>query len=138
MMNAKRLLAILLLLALGGCIGPLALECRGTQERKPVAELLFGRKIGGRVAVSEAAWSRFVDAEIVPRFPDGLSVIDAAGRWRNRETNVVIREPSKIVLIAMRGEAEDQQRIDAIVEAYKRQFRQQSVGVIVRPACVSF
>jgi hypothetical protein len=29
-------------------------------------------------------------------------------------------------------------KIDAIVTAYKERFQQQSVGVVMRPACVSF
>jgi hypothetical protein len=38
----------------------------------------------------------------------------------------------------LRGRGDDQHRLDAIVAAYRRQFRQGSVGVIVRSACVSF
>jgi hypothetical protein len=49
-----------------------------------------------------------------------------------------VREPSKLVTIIMPADAEGQEKIDAIVAAYKRQFRQQSVGVVIRPACVSF
>ena len=33
---------------------------------------------------------------------------------------------------------EDIARLNEIAEAYKARFKQQSVGVIVRPACVSF
>jgi Protein of unknown function (DUF3574) len=29
-------------------------------------------------------------------------------------------------------------RIDEIVDAYKKRFRQKSVGVVIKPACVSF
>jgi hypothetical protein len=36
------------------------------------------------------------------------------------------------------GAADAQQKIDDIVAAYKGRFRQQAVGVIIRPACVSF
>jgi hypothetical protein len=36
------------------------------------------------------------------------------------------------------GQAEDIARLNEIVAAYKRRFKQQSVGMIVRPACVSF
>ena len=38
----------------------------------------------------------------------------------------------------MPGGDDDEARLDAIVKAYKREFRQHSVGVIVRPACVAF
>jgi hypothetical protein len=115
-----------------------SLQCSGAQKPAAVAELLFGRKIGNRIAVTESKWARFVDREITPRFPDGLSVVDAKGQWRDRERNVIVREPSKLVTIVLPGDPADQIRLGQIIEAYKRRFKQQSVGVIVRPACVSF
>jgi len=103
-----------------------------------VAELMFGRKIGDRIGVSEAQWARFVDREITPRFPDGLTVFDTRGQWRDTERNKIVREPSKLVQIVLPGKAEDTDRLNEIAAAYKTRFRQQSVGVIVRGACVSF
>jgi len=103
-----------------------------------VAELLFGRKIGDRIGVSEAAWARFLAREVTPRFPDGLTVINASGQWRDRERNKVVREPSKVVQIVLPGAADDEEKLAAVIEAYKREFHQQGVGLIVRPACVRF
>ena len=45
---------------------------------------------------------------------------------------------ASIVQIVLPGQAEDTARLNEIVAAYKRRFKQQSVGIIVRPACVSF
>jgi len=115
-----------------------ALQCHGMQKPAAVAELLFGRKTGNRHVVSEADWARFMDREITPRFPDGLSVVDAQGQWRDRKRNVIVHEPSKLVTIVLPGDAADDERLQQIIEAYKKWFRQQSVGLIVRPACVSF
>ena len=112
------------------------IECRLAQKPMVVADLLFGRNIGGRLGVTESRWSRFLAKEITPRFPDGLTVVDASGQWRDTEKNRIVREPSKLVTIIMPADA--QEKLDAIVTAYKRQFRQQSVGVVIRPACVSF
>jgi hypothetical protein len=113
-------------------------ECRGPTKPQQVAELIFGRSIGGRIEVDEAQWVLFVDNEITPRFPDGLTVFDAAGQWRDKTSNKITRESSKIVLIVLPGNAEDLARLNEIAEAYKRSFGQQSVGMILRPACVSF
>jgi hypothetical protein len=112
--------------------------CHGAQRRRDVAELLFGRDIGDRVGVSEAAWWRFVAHEITPRFPDGLTVTDARGQWRDPDSGRIVREPSKRVEIVLPGKGDDAARLDAVVSAYKRQFRQRSVGLIVQAACVSF
>ena len=101
-------------------------------------DLMFGRNIGGEVGVSEEQWTNFVASEISPRFPQGLSVDDALGQWRDRETNAIVKEPSKDVQIIVPQDAEVKGKIDAIVTAYKERFQQQSVGVVMRPACVSF
>jgi hypothetical protein len=128
------LLALLALAAgLRAAAAQPALECRGAQKPMAVAELLFGRSVG-----SETAWTRFVAREITPRFPDGLTIYDARGQWRPPGSQTITRERSKVVMIAMPGGAEDEQRLQQIVDAYKKQFRQQSVGLLIRPACVSF
>ena len=115
-----------------------AAACHGTQQRRDVAELLFGRDIAGALGVSEQTWRRFVAREITPRFPDGLTVTDARGQWRDPDSGRIVREPSKRVEIVLPGNADDAARLDAIVSAYKRHFRQRSVGLIVQSACVSF
>jgi hypothetical protein len=132
----RSVLAILLTLA-AVVVAQAQTECR-TGKPQQVAELMFGRKIGDRIAVTDAAWARFVDREITPRFPDGLSVIDARGQWRDTEKNRIVREPSKLVQIVLPGKAEDDQHLAEIAEAYKKKFQQQSVGIIVRAACVAF
>lgn len=114
------------------------IECSGAHKPQHVAELIFGRSIVGRVGVSEEQWMLFVDNEITPRFPDGLTVFEAAGQWWDKTNRKIIREPSKIVLIVLPGNPEDLARLNEIAEAYKRSFGQQSVGVIMRPACVAF
>jgi hypothetical protein len=114
------------------------LSCHDAQQPKLVAELLFGRDIGNRPGVSEAAWRSFVAHEITPRFPDGLTVIAATGQWRDPARKRIVREPSRLVMIVLPGNSDDQARLAAIVAAYKHRFQQHSVGVILQSACASF
>jgi hypothetical protein len=109
------------------------LQCSGGQQAWVVADLLFGRQ-----NVSEAGWARFIASEVTPRFPDGFTVLDARGQWRPPGGARIAKERSKVVMIAMPPGADNDARLQAVIDAYKRQFRQQSVGLIVRPACVSF
>ncbi len=132
------LIAILITAAIAAPVDAQTLTCRTGQASVAVAELMFGRKIGDRISVTQAAWAAFLDREVSPRFPDGLTVVDASGQWRDQTRNRVIHEPSKIVTLVLRDAARDQERIDQIVAAYKQRFRQQAVGVVIRPACVSF
>ncbi len=115
-----------------------ALSCHSGQQPRAVAELLFGRDIGQHVGVSEADWTRFVARELTPRFPDGLTVADTIGQWRDRDNGSIVREPSKHVEIVLPGNADDEARLDAAAAAYKTAFHQQSVAIIVHTACVSF
>lgn len=137
-MLIRAAVALMLVLALFRGADAQLLDCRGGQRPTQVAELMFGRNIGGRLGVNKADWSRFVDREILSRFPSGLTVLDAAGEWWDQDTNKIVREPSKLVQIVLPGEVEDITRLNEIVAAYKRRFKQQAVGMIVRPACVSF
>jgi hypothetical protein len=125
--------AALLLALTGSAVAQSEFQCSGAQKSWLVAELLFGRS-----NVSDAAWDRFLAAEVTPRFPDGLTVYDARGQWRNPQTNKISRERSKVVMIAMPPAADNDARLQAIIDAYKARFSQQSVGLILRPSCVSF
>ena len=133
-----RSIAILLIVLAFGSPAGAQLACSTPQKPQQVVDLLFGRKIGERAIVTEAQFGRFVDSEITPRFPDGLTVFTAYGQWRDTERNRIVREPSKIVTIVLPGKPEDGDRLTEIIEAYKKQFKQQSVGMVLRPACVSF
>jgi hypothetical protein len=126
------------MLAFTGSAGAQLVDCLGGQRPTQVAELMFGRNIGGRLGVNEAEWSRFLDNEILSRFPKGLTVMNAAGEWRDEASNRIVREPSKVVQIVLPGQVDDIARLNEIAAVYKRRFKQHSVVMIVRPACVSF
>jgi uncharacterized protein DUF3574 len=101
------------------------------------AELLFGPKIGDRVGVSESAFAQFVATEVTPRFPDGLTIVDARGQWRDGR-GTIIREPSKVMLLTFRDDAKKRADLGAIAAAYKQRFHQQSVLTAVRSVCATF
>jgi hypothetical protein len=112
--------------------------CNAPAQPMVQVEMMFGRDIGGRLGVSETTWSRFLAQEVTTRFPDGLSVIDAAGQWQDKTRSRVIREPSKLVTIVTADDAAARDKIDAIAQAYKKKFRQQSVGIVTRTVCAAF
>jgi hypothetical protein len=131
------LLAVVAVPVLSACT-VLPQACAPPAESMVSAELLFGRKIGDRIGVSEAAFAAFLAREITPRFPDGLTVVDARGQWRDQDRGAIVREPSKLVLLTFRDAPQKRENLSAIAEAYKRQFRQQSVLATLRASCVTF
>ena len=102
------------------------------------AQLFFGRSVAGRVPVSDAAWQAFVDGVMTPNFPDGFTVLDAQGQWRNPQTAEIAREPTKLVIIGVPRDAPLRARIDTVTSTYKQRFAQQSVGIVVADACAAF
>ncbi|WP_109447260.1 DUF3574 domain-containing protein [Azospirillum sp. TSH64] len=102
------------------------------------AQLFFGRNIGNEIGVSERDWTDFLNGEVTPRFPNGLTVTDGSGHWRDIETGRLVREPSKILTLLADGDPATLVLIREIVDLYKGRFHQQSVALVVRPVCVSF
>jgi uncharacterized protein DUF3574 len=102
------------------------------------AELYFGRSLAHGNRVSETQWAHFVAREITPRFPDGLTVFDAKGQWRDGAHGAIVREPSKVVVIVTADDAGARGRIDAVAAAYRQRFRQKSVGMVLEPVCAAF
>ena len=128
----------LVLVGLAGCAQMSPQGCPKAGMRA-TAELVFGRSSDNpaRPSVSEADFTRFLDEEVTPRFPDGLTVIDAQGRW-SAPAGAAIHEQSKMVMIVLPGHADDRAKLDALREAYKRRYHQQSVLLMTHGDCVSF
>jgi hypothetical protein len=105
-----------------------------TLPQKPMLdiELMLGR--GG---ASETRWQRFVAREVTPRFPDGLTVYETTGQWRDPATKVITHERSRVLRIIVPADSAPDE-IAAITDAYKKQFRQKSVGIVSREVCASF
>jgi len=103
-----------------------------------VAELFFGRGIKGRQPLTDAEWAEFTARTITPNFPDGFTVFDGEGQWRNPQTGQIAGDRTKILLVAAKREPDLARRLSAVIDAYKRQFHQQSVGIITRDSCAAF
>ena len=94
-------------------------------------ELMLGRTGG------DLKWRTFLAREVTPRFPDGLTVYETTGQWRDPATKVIMRERSRVLRIIVPADiARD--KITAVADAYKMQFRQKSVGIVARDVCAAF
>ena len=112
--------------------------CIAGGQETLVVDLMFGRNIGNRVGVSERAFRAFVDREVTSRFPDGFTLLDTIGQYRQPGSRTIVKEPGKQLTIALGDEQRDIPRVREVVEAYKARFRQQSVAVIAQRSCVAF
>ena len=101
-------------------------------------ELFFGSAQPGGSVVSEQEFRQFLDQEVTPRFPDGLTVFVGLGQFRHASGIVVQERSMLLVLLYPADQPGTASRIEAIRDAYKRRFRQESVLRLDTSARVSF
>lgn len=88
--------------------------------------------------ISEADWRNFLDREVTPRFPTGLSVVDVYGQWQGRREPAPERLRTKMLIIDYLDSQENRSKIAAIRAAWKQKTGAQSVMRVTEPADVSF
>ena len=108
------------------------------QQPMVVTELFFGRDIRGRQPLTEREWSDFAGATIAKEFPDGFTALDGEGQWLDPHSHAPVLERSKIVIAAAARGDDLAGRIARISDAYRTEFRQESVGVLTYNACGGF
>lgn len=101
------------------------------------SEVYFGMSTPGGELIAGDEWQEFVNTEITPRFPAGLSIIDTAGQWRNAGGHID-REPGKLLVLLHPDDAATDSAIEAIRRTYCTRFRQEAVMKVATPASVSF
>jgi hypothetical protein len=88
--------------------------------------------------LTEAQWRDFLDKEVTPRFPDGLSVLDVYGQWQGKQQKSPDRERSKVLVIDYPATSANAAKIEAIRTAWKQRTHAESVLKVTQPADVSF
>lgn len=155
--SALVLLATLLMACAGtpshpsAAIAPITASLEGDGARPAQAqgwvrsELYFG--IGGEdVAsaraqtdtISEEQWRAFLDREVTPRFPDGLTVFDAYGQWLFRGDPAPKRLRTRVLVVLHEDTPQRRADIEAIRLAWKQATGHQSVLWSRQPVEVSF
>jgi hypothetical protein len=90
-------------------------------------ELFFGTARPGGV-VTEEEFRLFLDQEVTPRFPDGLTVVEADGQFTGAD-GVLVKEESFVLVLLYPAETanESHRKIERIRRLYMRHFQQESV-----------
>ena len=88
--------------------------------------------------ISETEWRGFLDREVTPRFPSGLSVLDVYGQWQGKNETAPERLRTKMLIIDYPYTDENRTKIEAIRTAWKQKTGDQSVMRVTVPADVSF
>ena len=109
--------------------------CGDTSSAQLRTTLYFGteRPVG---TVSELEWQIFLRDEVTKRFPEGLTVWDAQGQWRNPNGSTY-QERSKVLLLVHADSPEARAFVLDVIARYRKMFDQQSVLWETARVCVS-
>lgn len=126
--------ALILMLGLAGCMSaPKPQACPTGQSQLRTAQLFLGARA---LSPDDRDLRRFVDQEVTPRFPDGVTVVNGGGQWKGSE-NRLIREASKVVLVVLPVSGDGGAKVEAVRTAYRTKFKQEPVVVLPPPACAA-
>ena len=134
--SAMRRCAVAALLLLVSAGTASATDCRPPLERWAQVELYLGRNIAGVGEVSERQFRDFLADAVTPRFPDGLTVAGVDGQFRVGKR--IIRERSKLLILLVPAADDVADKVAALVDAYTKRFRQQSVLHTETTVCLAF
>ncbi|ANP54125.1 hypothetical protein J2Z21_005413 [Streptomyces griseochromogenes] len=93
-------------------------------------QLFFGtERPDGGPAVTDEQFMAFVDHEVTPDFPNGLTVQNGRGQWRDARGRIEKERSYELILLYPVGDAVGSDRkIEEIRTAYEKAFGQESVG----------
>lgn len=104
-------------------------------------ELYFGRGQDDTASeITDEQWADFLDTEVTPRFPDGLTVLDGYGQFLNASGLIAQEDSTVLIILApMDPSGATSAQLDEIREAYKAEFDQESVlRTDTYPVCTAF
>ena len=141
----NRVLPFVLVVALAACASmdapsPVAGSDSACAPGIPVLDIkmFFGRAVRDRAPVSDADWQDFAASVLTPNFPDGFTVLDGRGQWRNPDTAAIVAEDAKVLAIVAPRTLETRARLDAVAAFYKERFNQLSVLIVTSDARAAF
>ncbi|MBI5101143.1 MAG: DUF3574 domain-containing protein [Nitrospirae bacterium] len=77
--------------------------------------------------IADSEWQYFVDFVIAPKFPDGITIVDAQREWINAQSRKMILERSKILVLLHKDGKSETEAIEYIRTSYKQLYRKNSV-----------
>jgi uncharacterized protein DUF3574 len=101
------------------------MDCGATSASQLRTTLYFGRT-RPKGSVSELEWQVFLRDEVTQRFPEGLTVWEAEGQWKT-PTGSIDHEQSKVLLLVHPDTPAARKSVQAVIEAYRKKFEQESV-----------
>jgi hypothetical protein len=91
-------------------------------------ELYFGTDKPGGGKVTADDWDKFLETEVTPRFPDGFTVLEGYGQFKDSGGKIVREASLVLVLFYPKKQREAVNlKIEELRANYKKHFNQESV-----------
>lgn len=131
--------AVACLLLVAGCAAGGDAVCPEGMDSFTELNVYFGLEKGSGETVTGEEWQSFLVDTVTPRFPDGLTVLDARGRWFDTDAGRLYRESIKLLNVLVSADAADAgvDAVRAVSDVYKQRFEQQAVFYTSLPACAA-
>lgn len=139
-MSIVRRLAILALSALAVAFVSLATAQAQAPWRNAdtlKTEVYFGLRLPDGKIVSEEDWNKFLAEAVVPRFPEGLTVIDAVGRSASSAKTGNPVNPTKVLILVHPNVGDSQEKLSQVKAEYRKRFGSTGVFHIDAPARIA-
>jgi hypothetical protein len=131
-----RLLAVALIALLAaGCVAN-APRCASGAQAAVLDQLYLGGSRPHGPEVSAAEWADFSRDEITPRFPQGFTVLEGQGQWRDADGGVA-QESSRMLQVVHPDDTVSDAAMADIAMRYKQRFGQEAVLRVRSPACMA-
>lgn len=105
---------------------PAPLRCPPGATEMVREVLYFGRSIPGGGEVTDSAWRQFLSDVVTPAFPEGLTVLNGNGQWRDANGSIA-SEKSTLLMLLHADDAAQEAKVLQVAESYRTRFRQEAV-----------
>jgi hypothetical protein len=131
----RQLATALMVLSAAGCAAD-ALRCPAGDQAAVLDQLYLGGSRPYAAEVSAAEWAAFSRDEITPRFPQGFTVLEGQGQWRNADGSMA-QESSRVLQVVHADDPAAAAAMREIAMHYKQRFGQEAVLRVRSPACMA-
>jgi hypothetical protein len=135
-MRALRAIVVAISVVVTACASSPGADCKNGEQSAVHDTLYFGTSKPNGVVTGDE-WTKFLEAVVTPRFPQGLTVSPASGQWRGSD-GLVVREATHVLQLVHSDDTANERSVSEIAAAYKAQFQQEAVLRVRASACVSY
>ncbi len=89
-------------------------------------EIYFGENEPGGKSVTLAQWRSFLSREVTPRFPRGMTVLDAYGQMRHHSGRIE-RQDTRVIILVYKARSAEEKHVAEIIRAYRERFENAQV-----------